>query len=103
MFESRQLIGFEDIVGIQYECLRCHAKFILPASGMVRYPNGCQNCNEDWFKGQMTGGGKKLVELLATLRDLRQMTAILGESSNLRVTMEVVSQESEKDSTDEKD
>ncbi len=58
-FEARQLIGFEDIVGIQYECLHCHAKQIFPIVALHRAPSKCMNCNEEWFSGAMKDGDKR--------------------------------------------
>jgi cytochrome c len=100
MFESRELIGFDDMVGIQYHCLRCHAKYSLPVDGAQRYPSKCANCNEDWFSGQMDGADKNLFVFLSLLRQIQAMAKILEEISFLKLTVDVVSQEPEENLKD---
>ena len=92
-FEDRQLIGFEDIVGIQYECLHCKAKLILPISNVQRAPKKCANCNEDWFGGQMERGDDRFNEFLAAFKGVSGMVNLLKNISNLKITMEVASHE----------
>jgi hypothetical protein len=55
MFEEKQFIGLEDIVGIQYECLHCDARQIFPITALHQAPNKCMNCNEEWFSGSDEG------------------------------------------------
>jgi hypothetical protein len=101
MLETRQLIGFEDVAGIQYECLKCHARYILPVDAAQRYPSKCANCNEDWFSGQMSGADKSLLIFLTLLKQIQGTAKILAEISNLKLTIDVVSKDPEEDKAED--
>jgi hypothetical protein len=94
MFEDRQLIGLEDIAGIQYECLRCHAKQILPIAALQRAPKKCANCNEEWFSGPMERGEERLSRALTELKGIAD---IMKSISSLKIMLELVSQEPAED------
>jgi|SRR5579862_1433249 len=102
MFENRQFIGFEDIVGIQYECLTCHAKLILPTGDIQRAPLKCSNCNEDWFGGQMQGSERWVQEFTAIVKELSTRYRILKDIIKVQMTLEVKSEELDDGEDDEK-
>lgn len=91
MFEDRQLIGFEDIIGFQYECLRCHAKTILQVIDAQRYPDKCPNCYEVWFIEEEDA--RKLFSFIVVLRHTQELAKTLEKRTNLKITLEVKSQE----------
>ena len=48
--ETRTLIEFKDIFGVEFECPLCGAKIMYPlAKPYQRLASICPSCNEGWF------------------------------------------------------
>jgi predicted RNA-binding Zn-ribbon protein involved in translation (DUF1610 family) len=51
--ETRILIEFSDIFGVEFECPHCGAKIVYPlAKPYQRLGSLCPSCNEGWFAPQ---------------------------------------------------
>jgi hypothetical protein len=46
--ERRTLLPPEDIIGFEYDCNHCHAKFSVSFAARNRVVEFCPNCNEKW-------------------------------------------------------
>src|ERR1700731_3745013 len=95
MLENRQFIGFEDIIGIQFECLKCHAKQTLPITNVRRMATQCINCDAKWFTGQMETGDATINFHLSSIAGIQSRVKLLRDLEHLQITLEVVSQEPE--------
>jgi hypothetical protein len=93
MIEERQLIGFEDIAAVQYECLRCHAKQVFPLDDVIRVPGKCVNCGEDWDYAQKSHGDDRFAYLLRHFREIREVLKTLERFAKLKVSLEIVFEE----------
>src|SRR5579864_8926489 len=91
--ENQQLIGFEDIVSVQYQCLKCGTKQVFPIGNVKTNPVQCINCGEQWFTGQMQHADLAMKEFLVMLSSIKGRVAVLKEISNLKITLEIVAQE----------
>lgn len=47
----RTLIEPEDIVGLEYECAHCHARYGVPIERFERRTIQCPNCRIEWMDG----------------------------------------------------
>ena len=48
--ETRTLIEFKDISGVEFECPECNAKILYSlAKLLVRITALCPSCNQNWF------------------------------------------------------
>lgn len=47
--ETRTLIDFEDITGVEIECPKCHLVVTHPVSQALKSKADCPQCNETWF------------------------------------------------------
>jgi hypothetical protein len=53
--ETRTFIDFQDILSIQLECLKCHAKVVRPIGNISHFPLHCESCGvgqqgAEWFR-----------------------------------------------------
>lgn len=66
--ESKTFISVNDIIGVQYECTACHARFVAnlnqPSAAPLLH---CPQCHRDWFVDSSD----------ARYKDLQRMTQIL--------------------------
>jgi hypothetical protein len=91
--ETKLFIDFEDVIGVQFECMNCHAKTIIPTSKVERLPSKCSNCHHDWFGTPEDARKNKLFQFIDLLAETRSMVAeFLGsDQTKLRVSMEIIS------------
>jgi NAD-dependent SIR2 family protein deacetylase len=47
--QKRTLISLKNVIGVEYECNHCHARFAVPIDRMDRPAMTCPNCREPWF------------------------------------------------------
>jgi hypothetical protein len=48
--QRRTLISPQDVIGLEYECNHCHARYSVPLGKCDRVTAICPNCNERWLK-----------------------------------------------------
>src|SRR6266849_9926850 len=48
--QKRTLVAPDDIIGLEFECNTCHARYTLPVISITRCPSTCPNCNEPWIR-----------------------------------------------------
>jgi DNA-directed RNA polymerase subunit RPC12/RpoP len=95
--ETKTFIEFEDILGVQMECLRCGAKATRPLGKIQRYPVRCENCNEEWFIGSSEQAKEKLYHTLDELAEIQKwVQALPGSEIQLKLRLELASQKEEK-------
>jgi hypothetical protein len=46
--EHRNLITLEEIMGVQLECEKCHARISVPISDDRPLPVACPHCDDSW-------------------------------------------------------
>jgi hypothetical protein len=47
--QKRSLISLQDLLGVEYECTHCHARYSIPLDKLDRVTLSCPNCKEQWF------------------------------------------------------
>lgn len=65
--ETRTTIEPGDIIAIEFECVKCHARTIRPFNNWLQDPSGCNNCGEQWML-QHSGDFKNLQQLIGLVR-----------------------------------
>lgn len=82
--EIRNAVGLDDIIAVEYECLKCGALNIRKLDEKHRVPYSCGNCGEGWI-----GHGSREE---AELQDLVKLLCALGRSSvnqRLKIKLEI--------------
>jgi hypothetical protein len=51
--QKRTLISPKDLLGIEYECNHCRARYSVPIDRLDRVTMACPNCKEPWFDHKM--------------------------------------------------
>jgi hypothetical protein len=69
--DNSQIFDLKDIANIQFECGKCHGRYVAPLSNWKKVPLMCSNCNEQLVQNhgleyealcQLQDAIKKLVE-----------------------------------------
>ena len=47
--QKRTLVAFDDIVGLECECIYCQVRYVVPVANMTGVPTRCPGCNEWWI------------------------------------------------------
>jgi len=47
--EKRTMIAVEDLLALEYECSRCHARYSVSFVRIDRIPHQCPNCAQLWI------------------------------------------------------
>jgi hypothetical protein len=48
--ETRTMVELKDVLGVEFECPKCHFKVLYPAaSSFERLATKCPHCYEPWF------------------------------------------------------
>lgn len=71
--ELRTTIEAKDIVAVEIECAKCHARHVRRIDAWHGNLFGCANCNQTWILPGSTDG-KKLELLVNSLASLRELT-----------------------------
>lgn len=75
----RTLIEPQDIIGLEYECMHCHARYGVPIERFDRRITHCPNCKEEWLQGKVPSGSaisndQLLAEFVERLRAVQTRT-----------------------------
>jgi predicted Zn finger-like uncharacterized protein len=81
----RTLIAPKDVVGIEYECTHCGARFSVPIHKIDRKVQKCPNCEKSWISSETPAENtnysddKSIGMFLLFLKDLqaRSMGALI--------------------------
>jgi hypothetical protein len=46
--QTRKFIELADILGMRFDCKKCHASLSLPPENSPRPPRDCPNCGSNW-------------------------------------------------------
>jgi DNA-directed RNA polymerase subunit RPC12/RpoP len=73
---QRLILDLHDIVGVEYTCAHCQAKYLIPIEKFDRVIYQCPNCKESLVRPGHADSAKvsdegSLLNFVGTLRDLR--------------------------------
>jgi hypothetical protein len=79
--ETRVFVEISDLLGVEFECGHCHARFLYDLNEVVtRIIATCPNCGEMFYDGQKASGFQ---DFFALLRGMRHLTD--GSKMKLRI------------------
>lgn len=88
--ETRVFIEPEDMLGVEFECGHCHARFLYDLSeAVIRIIFNCPNCNEPFFKAELKGHFDQFFSLLKSMNKLT-------EGSKLKIKLQIMPSASRK-------
>jgi hypothetical protein len=94
--ETMVLMDFEDILSLQLECLKCHAKYSRPIGNTAHFPLCCQSCggSKEWFTNDQDPYRLIVTNLSNELRRMGDEIARALEGRNLKIRLEIKSSDS---------
>jgi len=102
--ETKVFIDFNDILGLELECVKCGARYSRPIGNISHFPMHCQSCGigitgAEWFFGDRDGYRVMLTDFSTKVEQLTAIPQAL-EQRKLRVRIEIkpsISQKSERE------
>ena len=90
--EKRTLISPKDILGIECECIHCHARLLVAIKKIDNFPVMCPNCGKRWMSEQQPSSSEVsesvILRHLITYLDDLQRTKV-GQSIRFEIASEV--------------
>ncbi len=68
--ETRIIVGLDDILSVQLECVKCKAKVVRSPDVTLTLPSHCGQCGAVWYTKSLSDDPVvvKLLKLIAALR-----------------------------------
>jgi hypothetical protein len=90
--QKRTMIAPGDIIGIEYECSHCHARYAVALEFADRLVSACPNCKEQWIssetpKTSIYADDKALLLFFARLKDVQ--ARVLGATVRFEIKNDI--------------
>jgi Zn finger protein HypA/HybF involved in hydrogenase expression len=86
--ERRILITLKDLIGMEFECGHCHARYSVALNRVDRMPAICPNCNERWISETQLSSGS-LSDMVTLRRFVQCLQEVRERSLGAELRLEI--------------
>lgn len=81
--ENRLFVGLKDLIGVEFVCVNCKAKVVLPPDRWAKFPRSCPSCDHKWIDDRKES--VPFGALFYMLDGIRKLAECLGKRDIVKV------------------